>query len=113
MTPPAPSDPVLQHARREAIVIVALWLAAALFCCLYSYEHGYLRPGRNLGAQDLRPILGMPRWFFWGIVTPWVVCCVVSVLFAAFGMVNDDLGTDHAAELDADIREGAEGPTHG
>lgn len=106
-------DPVLKNSSREAIVIMLIWLGAAIFTCLYCYFNGYIRPGHDLGAQDLRPIWGIPRWFFWGVVVPWLVCGVISVAFAAFFMADDDLGEDHAAELDADIRAEAKSHKHG
>ena len=50
--PPEPMtpDPVLRHARREAIIIGAAWLAATTYCCTYCYLFGYNRAGRPLGA---------------------------------------------------------------
>jgi hypothetical protein len=100
-------DPVLRNARREAKVILALWALTTLYCCAFCYAEGYLRPDRPLGLEDLHPVLGIPRWFFWGVVAPWAVCGVVTLIYAGFLMADDDLGEDRAAELDADIREGA------
>jgi hypothetical protein len=108
---PRREDPVLTNARREAIAIGLIWLTATLYCCFTCYFLGYIRPGRLLGATDLRPILGIPRWFFWGVVAPWGVFGLVSWAFVGWFMTDDDLGPDHAAELDADIREG--GSSHG
>lgn len=99
-------DPVLRNARREAITIGVIWLAATTYSCAYSYIFGYIRPGRLLGPEDLRPILGMPSWFFWGVVVPWGVCFVITAWYAGFVIEDDDLGRDHAAELEAEIREG-------
>jgi hypothetical protein len=48
----------------------------------------------------------MPSWFFWGVIVPWGVCALFTFWFAGFYMKDDDLGTDHAAELESDIREG-------
>jgi hypothetical protein len=101
------TDPVLRHARREAVIIALAWAAAAAYCCGYSYLFGYIRPGRPLGPNDVRPVLGMPSWFFWGVMVPWGVCGVFTVWFAGWFMAEDDLGRDHSEELDADIREGA------
>lgn len=103
-------DPVLRHARKEAVVIGCTWLAATTYCCTYCYLFGYNRAGQTLGVGDLNPILGIPSWVFWGIIAPWVVTGIFGVGYALFGMVDDDLGTDHAQELDADIRE--EGAAH-
>ncbi len=106
-------DPVLQNSRREGLFILVIWLSAAVFTCLYCYINGYIRAGQELGAQDLKPILGIPRWFFWGVVVPWLLCGVISIVFAAFFMADDDLGDDHASELDTDIRAEAESHPHG
>jgi hypothetical protein len=101
-----PTDPVLAHARREAWIIGAAWLGATVYCCVYSYLFGYIRHGRPLGPADVRPILGIPRWFVWGIIAPWGVCGLFTAWFAGWFMADDDLGKDRADELEADIREG-------
>jgi hypothetical protein len=99
-------DPVLRHSKREGLIIVAVWAAATIYCCLYSYFFGYFRPGRELGPDDIHPVFGMPSWFFWGVIAPWAVCAVFSFWFAGTQMADDDLGADHSAELETDIREG-------
>jgi hypothetical protein len=99
-------DPVLKHARREAVVILSAWLASTVYCCIYAYFFGYQRPGRVLGVEDVHPILGMPSWVFWGVMAPWAVCAAFTFWFAGFSMVDDDLGQDHSQELESDIREG-------
>jgi hypothetical protein len=98
-------DPVYKNAKREAIIIGLVWLAATLFCCFYSYAYGYIREGRELGVDDLDPILGVPSWVFWGYLVPWGVCSLFTFWFAGFCMADDDLGRDHSSELEADIRE--------
>ncbi|MBX6315902.1 MAG: hypothetical protein IRY99_23765 [Isosphaeraceae bacterium] len=103
---PHREDPVLRHARREAIIISLVWLAATVYCCTYAYLFGYIRPDRPLGPEDVRPVLGMPSWFFWGVMVPWIICGLFTFWFAGFYMADDDLGRDHSAELEADIREG-------
>jgi hypothetical protein len=104
-------DPVFRHASREALIILALWAAATAAVCGRCYALGYNRPGRApLVVEDLRPIAGIPRWFALGVLVPWACCSVATILFAVYGLADDDLGEDHAAELDADIR--AEAQTH-
>lgn len=104
---PPPEDPTLRHSRREAVVIVLAWAAATVYCCTYSYLFGYDRPGAPRTAADLSFVLGVPSWFFWGVLVPWGVCFVFIIWFAGMWMKEDDLGTDHTAELEQDIREGA------
>jgi hypothetical protein len=100
------TDPVLKNARREAIVIGLAWFVAMTYCCTYCYLYGYIREGQTLGPADVRPILGMPSWVFWGIMVPWVVSALFTFWFAGFVMTDDDLGKDHTPELEADIRAG-------
>lgn len=104
---PLPEDPVLRNARQEGWTISAVWLAAAVYCCVYSYIFGYNRPGQALGPDDLAPVLGVPGWFAFGVLLPWSVCGVITLVFAGFFMKEDDLGSDHSGELDRDIREEA------
>jgi hypothetical protein len=100
-------DPVYVHSRREAIIILSIWLACTVYCCTYYYLYGYSTPERPLGPDDVHPILGMPSWIFWGVMVPWLICAIITFVFAGWFIVDDDLGADHAAELETDIREGA------
>jgi hypothetical protein len=100
------TDPVLRNSRREAIVIALAWLISTVYSCGYCYLFGYSRPDRPLGPQDIHPILGMPSWVFWGIMAPWAVASLFTFWFAGFVMKDDDLGKDHAPELESDLREG-------
>ncbi len=100
------TDPVVRHARREAIIIGLAWLAATVYCCFYSWLFGYGTKEHPLTRADVRPILGVPWWAFWGFLVPWGASALFTVWFAGFFMADDDLGKDHAAELEADIRGG-------
>ena len=88
------TDPVVRHARREAILIGLVWGASTLYCCLYSWAFGYTSPEHPLTGKDVRPILGIPSWAFWGYVAPWGVCSAFTFWFAGFYMADDDLGRD-------------------
>jgi hypothetical protein len=99
-------DPVLVHSRREGIIILVVWALATAYCCAYSYYFGYIREGHPLGPADVRPILGIPSWFFWGVMAPWAACSIFTFWFAGFYMADDELGSDHTEELESDIREG-------
>src|SRR3954454_12052189 len=50
---PRSTDPVLRHARREALIIFTTWLVSTAYCCGYSYLYGYIRPDRPLGPDDV------------------------------------------------------------
>ncbi len=92
--PDDPTDPVVVHARREAIIIGLAWLACTLYCVVASYLLGYTTPDRPLGRADVRPILGIPSWVVWGYLAPWFACGLFTVWFASRFMVDDDLGDD-------------------
>ena len=102
-----PTDPAVRNARIEAIWIGSAWVLATLYCCFYSWWAGYSTPGRPLGQADVRAIGGVPSWAFWGYLVPWGVVAAFTVWFAGFRMVDDDLGEDHAADLERGIRDGA------
>ncbi len=110
MPDPSPpiDDPVLVHARREALWIAGAWLVATVWTCTASYLLGYSHAGRTLGPEDVRPILGIPRWVFWGYLVPWAACGVFTLWFTATKMVDDDLGRDRSEELDEAIRREAD-----
>lgn len=81
-------DPVLVSARREAVIVLALWAAAFAWTVGYCARYGY--------QPEPRPplVLGIPSWIMWGIFVPWTVCTVLSTLLAWLLMTDDDLGED-------------------
>ena len=85
----SPEDPVLRSARREACVVLLIWLAAMSWSVSYCYTYGYGR-----AAADIRLIFGFPDWVFWGIVVPWVTCTGISLWFGATFVRDEDLGED-------------------
>jgi len=87
-------DPVLRSSRREAALILAIWLVAMVYTVTYCYVHGYQRSGVELSVEELNFVLGFPDWGFWGIVAPWGVCLVISFWFAFWFIRDEDLGAD-------------------
>jgi len=87
-TPARPEDPVLVSARREALVVLGMWLTALLWTVGYGAMFGY-RP-------DAEPVLvmGIPSWVVWGIFVPWTICTCVSSLLATYFIRDADLGDD-------------------
>lgn len=86
-----------RHACREALLILAIWLAAMVYILTYCYLFGH--PPDN-GQVVL--IWGMPSWVFWGVVVPWGVSNLITV-WVCFGfMADDDLGADRAEEVEDD-----------
>ncbi len=88
----ATQDPVVTSSRREAIFAIALWGVALLYTIGYCYRFGYDR-----SPDDLRFILGIPDWVLWGVLAPWLVCTIVSSLFAKYVMADARI-EDEAAE---------------
>ncbi|MFN3651576.1 MAG: DUF997 family protein [Armatimonadota bacterium] len=81
---------ILRSSRREALFTAAVWILACGWTVGYSAFAGY--------RADPNPqfVAGMPAWVAWGIVAPWVLCTVVTVWYAFFGIRDEDLGEEHA-----------------
>ncbi len=91
-----PEDPLIRHARREAIAIAAVAVVATAYCLGYCAVFGYDRAG-----EPIRFVLGFPSWVFWGIVAPWVVCVLISAWFSWRVLGDDDLGEEREDAGDA------------
>jgi hypothetical protein len=86
-------DPVLISARREALLVLAVWLAACVYSISVCYRLGY---GRDVST--LTYVLGFPDWVFWGVVAPWTVCTALSFVLSYFVIRDEDLGEEQAEE---------------
>ena len=82
-----PYDPVFLHARREAVVILCVWLA-----CLVWSLGWYAGHGLSASPDDVATWLGMPRWVVLSIFLPWMVANLLATWFCFGFMVDDDLG---------------------
>jgi hypothetical protein len=80
---------LLRHARREGLLIMAVWAAALVWSVGGGCLLGYRRDPNDIGL-----VFGMPDWIFWSVVLPWAVCLVFSLWFCFFFMADDDLGQD-------------------
>ena len=76
------------------LVVVAIWLVAAVWSIGYCYTQGYVGGPGQPAVRDIRFILGFPDWIFWGVIVPWLVCAVLSLGVSAFVMRDEDLGVD-------------------
>ena len=83
-------DPVLVSARREALVVLVLWLAALTYTVGYCYLYGYVR-----SLESLTFVMGIPDWVFWGVVVPWMACLLASWGFSFLLMADADLGEEN------------------
>jgi hypothetical protein len=88
-----PEDPVLTSARREALLVLAIWAAA----CAYSIGVCY-RMGYNRDVATLTYVFGFPDWIFWGVVVPWTVCTVLCFVLSHFVIRDEDLGEEQSEE---------------
>ncbi len=107
------NQPLLSHARREAVMMLGLWLLCLIYTTGYCYLRGYqshepdpattgidiaeilvVPPGfeRDVSTLTLPLGLGIPDWVFYGIILPWLVCIGVTFIFAFCVFQEDDLG---------------------
>ena len=89
------TDPVVRTARREALLVVGIWLVTIVYSISTCYWLSYNRP-----AKVLKLVFGFPDWIFWGIVAPWVLCAGISWLFGAVFVRDAHLGEDLPEETD-------------
>jgi len=80
-------DPVFRHARREALIVLAVWIAGMLWTVCYCSATGY-----DIPPEQVHATLGIPNWVFWGVLVPWLCIIVFSIWFGLFFMAADDLG---------------------
>lgn len=93
-------DILVRRARFEAALALGIWLVALVYSVGYCYAFGYDRP-----VESLRFVLWFPDWVFWGIVAPWAVCILFSLVFAFRIMGDEPLG----AAVDAEEPPAADG----
>ena len=89
------TDSVVRTGRREALIVVGIWLTAGIWSVTTSYRLGYNRP-----VEELKLIWGFPEWTFWGVAVPWVVCVVISWIFGVLFVHDADLGEELPEEAD-------------
>jgi hypothetical protein len=113
-SPSKPWDPVFLHARREALLILAIWGAALLWCIISSTSAGYAEVISTdaEGSISIETIWGIPRWVFFGIALPWLAADLFAIWFCFFCMVDDDLGeAQEGLDLEEELAE-IEGASH-
>jgi hypothetical protein len=87
--------PLVETARREALLCGAIFVAAITYTIGYCTTHGYTGDA----PQDLKFVLGFPEWIFYGILAPWAVCTVFAAIFS-FGIMTDhDLSGEEGAGM--------------
>ena len=89
------TDPLVSHAFREALGVGALFVVAGIWTVGYCYLDGYYRP-----KGEVPLVMGIPRWAFWGILVPWLICAALSAAFAFYFMSDTELGAEAASPDD-------------
>lgn len=85
-------DPVLKHARSEAVIIFIVFAIHMAWSITWCYFNGYNLPSE----QPVDTVFGIPSWIFWGVIVPWLVVDLFSVWFCLWYMALDPLGEDSA-----------------
>lgn len=91
-------DPIVVSSRREAICFAVLWCSTLAYTVGYCYTHGYNRK-LDSSLDGMTFVLGWPDWVFWGIIFPWSVCTLISIVFATMVMRDAPLGEEAGAVL--------------
>jgi hypothetical protein len=87
--PKAKEQQLLRNARREGLVIMALWAACLVWSTASGWWLGYRRE-----PHEITVIFGIPDWICWSVILPWIICLIFSVWFCFVFMADDDLGQD-------------------
>lgn len=108
MSDPEPARRLFKNARREALIVAVVWFLTLVwtvgYCFLFGYQHhpdswvvqaGLAQPRQG---DQLSQIGGFPGWVFWGIIVPWMLCSLFTILFGMYGMSDDDLGVEAQEE---------------
>jgi hypothetical protein len=82
-------DPAFWQTRREAGVVLTLFLLSLVWTLSVCYGWGDL-PATGEGESDLSLVWGIPAWAFWGIGFPWLVIDLVAIWFCFVYMQDDE-----------------------
>ena len=79
-------SPLYLHSKREALWIICAWLVCLVWTVGYSALFGY-----GLEGTEVKLVMGIPSWVFWGVFVPWLSATVFSIWFGLVYMRDDDL----------------------
>ena len=74
-----------QRSLKEAIWILVIWAAFALWVLGYAGFYAYPKDPSTMGLT-----FGLPAWVVWGIVLPWILSTVTTIWFCLFVMEDHD-----------------------
>lgn len=83
--PPTVPDPIYGHARHELKVSLAAWFLFGVWVLGFSWWQGQ---APALEVSEMKLVLGMPAWVFWGVAVPWVLANVFTFWFC-FACMKD------------------------
>jgi hypothetical protein len=86
-------DPLFRNSAREAKTALLLFGLAFAWTTGVAAFMGY-------GRSELRFVLGVPDWIFWGVFLPWGVFLAASLVFGLRFMKDDDLGPERREGVD-------------
>ena len=86
-------DPIYRSSRRESLVVLGAWLVCCVYTLTYCFVTGYGRP-----ADEVRTLLGVPRWLLFGVFAPWAFCNLFAFWFCFVCVRDGDLGEEGEAE---------------
>ena len=87
-------DPFFLHTRKEACIIFSVWVVAFLWTVPVSYALGFPKDP----SVELPVILGIPRWLFLGVLTPWSIAVLFTLWFCSSVMKDADL--EHLGQIE-------------
>jgi hypothetical protein len=101
-------NPVLTSSRREAVLVMSIWLVACVSTIGICYWLGYDRD-----VTTLTFVFGFPDWIFWGIIVPWTVCTALCFIVPRYVITDEDLGEEQTEESLGSAGDAAQEAAHG
>jgi hypothetical protein len=86
-------DPVYTHSRREAILVLLVWILCGIYTVTYSFLDGF-----HCDPAALETWWGIPRWVLLGVIAPWLAATIFAGWFALSYIKDDDLGEEQPGE---------------
>jgi hypothetical protein len=85
--PPHPSAH-FKRARREAWVILGVWVLTSIWTATCSYLFGYFKEDEVI---EVATVAGIPMWIFIAVILPWILTAGFSIWFAMCYIEDDEV----------------------
>lgn len=86
--------------------MLATWVVFLVWTLSYNKYHAF-----DAEASGVDPILGVPRWVFFGILVPWVAGLVLTFWFASCFMKDTHLIDVDEEQIHSDDESETKGET--